>query len=124
MKDFTRPKKPPIEFSIDDDVFLCTPEVTVGAATQLAQMANEKNDMQRMLMLGELLDLIMFPASAQLFIARMRNPENPITNEQLGDVLEWLMEQYGERPTRPSPASSSGGSDTGTESTAGVQLVG
>src|SRR5688572_6783834 len=124
MKDFTKPKKPPIEFTVDDDVFLCTPEVTVGAAQQLASMAEEKDNVKRMLMLGELLDLIMFPDSAARFSARMRNPEHPITNEQLGEILEWLMEEYGERPTKPSPPSSTGDGDTGTDSMVGVQLVG
>lgn len=67
-------------------------------------------------------DMVLLPDDAVRFKARIASVDNPVDLTQVMDIMTWLMELYGKRPTQQSPDSSSGlptGTD-GTISTAGV----
>jgi hypothetical protein len=67
-----------------------------------------------------LVELTLEDESAARFIARMSDKADPIGLTQIMDLMPWLMEQYGMRPTKPSEDSSaiSTNPDGGTNSTA------
>lgn len=69
---------------------------------------------------ADLFRLILNDESITVFLARMRDRDNPISLTQVTDILPWLMEKYGMRPTGPSESSSDGSAPpaSGTSSTA------
>ncbi len=127
MKDFTR-KRSKIEFQIDDDVFEASPAIPADILTDfVVQFAGVENlpALKRVEALTEVLSMVLKPESFERFAARKKDRDNPIDLEQINDIIVWLMEQYGQRPTRPSQVSSSGQSspEPGTSLT-GTTLVG
>lgn len=120
MPDFTvaHPTEPK-RFRVDGDVFECAAVLPAGASRDLVSIAGADLHTQ-VTLLGSFLDSVMLPDSAERFARRMRDPLHPITDDQVGDVIVWLIKEYGKRPTTPSPSSASGSGDGGTTSMAGA----
>lgn len=110
-KDFTR-KRRTITFRIDDDVFEATPAVPAGV---LVEFANSFTDVNAKAGPAEsfgtvmaVLEMVLLPESFKRMAARADDLSNPVEIDQLSDVLLWLLEEYGLRPTQPSSNSSTG----------------
>lgn len=121
MMDFSIGRKS-IPFKVDDDIFEAVPdiatELAMEYADQLEQLLKPKEqtlDLQKEVVYSTL-RLVLFPESADRFIARLRNQENPIGQERFTKITQWLLEQYGMRPTEQDSASSTGSEsqDSGT----------
>lgn len=126
MKDFTR-KRTEIKFKIDEDVFEAAPAIPADILTNfVVKFADVENlpALKRVEALTEVLGMVLKPASFERFQERKKDRENPIELEQINDVIVWLMEQYGQRPTMPSPVSSSGqlSPESGMNSTEVIQV--
>lgn len=145
IQDFSLPKREPIRFKIDDDVFEAVP--TVGAEvmrdvigmTDTIKLMSEGQDTANVspekltkaadgvkthtARALQFLDMVLLPDSALRFAERMRSLENPITLEQTLQVWTWLIAQYSGRPTEPSSPSANGHGGTGTSSTAGAPVA-
>lgn len=109
VRDFTRVVD--VRFRIDDDIFVGKRGIaafklmTFGAlfdGLSATDVMSNPDAFIKMFM------LILEPKSAARFIERLDSDEEPITLEQVMDVLPHLMEQYGLRPLEPSPSSSDG----------------
>lgn len=112
IKDFTEDKEPK-RFRIDDDVFESAASLPVGVVRKFLKLRRTPVDgddaeqvEDQMLDVTRILDAVLFPASAERFAARLDSVTEPISTKQLKNVMEWLMEEYGERPTPPSSTSS------------------
>jgi hypothetical protein len=123
MRDFSK-KRTDIFFRVDDDVFQAArgvpAEVLLGFATEFQNMDTTTTVDQQLKAFRALLDVVLMPESLERFNERMRDRENPIEIDQVEEIVTWLMEQYGLRPTEPS-FSSPGGPPvpaSGTSSTA------
>jgi hypothetical protein len=70
------------------------------------------------------LGLVLLPDSAAAVAKRLGDLENPIELEQASEVMIWLLEKYGLRPTQPSSNSAGGPVSpvSGTNSTDVPQL--
>lgn len=150
MKDFSHSvKREPIMFKIDDDVFYAAPEIgaellrpmmvnqVAGLDPKVLKAINDGNvdsiSQEQMLDLVQnmqnkteqamqFLDLVLMPESATRFSERMKSTVNPITLDQAGDVYQWLLGEYGKRPTKPSTSSSAQSQGSaGTSLTDGAQ---
>ena len=121
MKSFTSSQGPAHQFDIDGEVFNCATELPAGAAKLLAQMA-VATDVQRMLKVSEFLDMVLLPDDAQRFATRLSDPVRPISIATYGAIIEWMLEEYGMRPTQPSGSSASSPMNGGTSSTDGVPV--
>jgi hypothetical protein len=139
IKDFTK-ERSRVLFRIDQDVFEATPALApevafelmdLGPQIQLATQSNDdevatrRNSRQTMKLISDVLAKIMFPDSSARFVERMSSVTEPIDFEQLMSVIQWLLEQYGLRPTE-SPQDSQSGSENpaaGTPSMAGPSPV-
>lgn len=125
FKDFTK-KKPPVEFQIDDDIFIAPSVLPVPTMQELADVAgsikNETDNKKLFEKLTGIYDVILTEKSAARFQERVKSKTEPIDINQLVDIMMWLLEEYGLRPTQPSSDSSPGApSETpGTPSTAGA----
>lgn len=124
MKDFSKKRKD-ITFRVDEDVFQAArgvpAEVLLGFATEFSGMDAETATVdQQLKAFRSMLEVVLLPESLERFNARMRDRANPIEIDQVEDVVTWLMEQYGLRPTE-APSSSPDGRSVpalGTTSTA------
>ena len=122
IEDFTEEIDPPKPFKIDGDVFYAVGAPPAGALLDLAELANMGEDPAKALgSVASFLDTILLAESAQKFAQRMRDPENPITQKQLMRILQWLIQEYGNRPTVPASSSQGGQASTGTPTTGTAQ---
>jgi hypothetical protein len=125
-RDFTRPRKR-ITFTIDDDTFEATPvlpgELLVEFVTAYNDTAKVESIAEHVALLKQALKFVLLPESYERFSARLKDRHNPIDDDQLADVVLWLLEQYGLRPTAPSQPSSDGSPspESGTSSTESTQ---
>lgn len=124
MKDFSKVRKK-IEFMIDGDVFEAAPavpaEVLIEYTQEFSGMDPEKIPIEQQLKaFRSILALTLLPDSLKLFTERMRDQQRPIEIDQISEVITWLFEEYGLRPTELPTDSSSGQPDpvSGTPLTA------
>lgn len=125
VRDFTR-KRTRLLFRIDDDLFEAAPALP---GKTLGTFASRFSDIQKapvakqLDIFAEALGLVLLPESNARFQKRLDDLEQPIELEQASDVITWLMEAYGHRPTEPSSPSSTGPASpvSGTSSTDGQQ---
>lgn len=126
IRDFSSPRRS-IKFRVDDDVFEAAPDIAAelvleyaGKAEQLERLEQEnvQPDQQRDLV-HSLFRMVLFPESADRFIARLSDPTRPIGHRKIAEITQWLFEEYGLRPTGSDSASSTGSEnqDAGTSST-------
>ena len=129
MKSFSR-SRPKIQFDIDGDVFTAAPGLPAGTLAEFgiryADAVSDSGIKQQYDSLSAVIRLVLLPESYERFTARMTDSERPIDLEQLNEVIVWLLEQYGLRPTGPSSVSSNGSPalGPGTSSTDGAQAAG
>jgi hypothetical protein len=137
MKDFTRQARV-VEFQLDDDTFRGKPhlpaQTMIDFTLKVGEMEDEKSatPQQGFDTMMECLEMVLMPDSYKLFRSRMKDPEAevsadaasapgfvPIELEQVTEILDWVMGEYGLRPTKPSEDSSAGPSspESGTNST-------
>ena len=121
-RDFSR-KRETISFTIDGEVFEAVPalpgDVLAEFAVRFSGTEDSDDLIVRLSQWKAALELVLQPESYARFTARMKDSERPIELEQSSEVIVWLLEQYGMRPTQP-PLPSSDGSpspELGTNST-------
>ena len=125
-RDFTKKRKR-LDFTIDSDTFEAASVIPGDVFAQFVTTYNSRGDaddyQQTHDMLKHALSLVLLPDSYERFAARLKDHANPIDDDQMGDVLLWLLEEYGMRPTQPSQPSSDGPAspEPGTSSTESTQ---
>lgn len=128
MKDFSRERKK-IEFQIDDDVFTAKSPIPAQTLIDFAAKFTSLNQAstveEQLAAFNGVLELVLMPASLETFTRRMSDAEEPIAIDQVEEIITWLFEEYGMRPTEL-PSDSSDGQpspDSGTNSTENTQDV-
>ncbi len=122
MRDFTRQPRV-IEFKIDDDVFRCHPRLSaqtlIDFTLEVEKLGDKMTSEQGIQTMIGTLKMVLVPDSYTLFHDRMSNSSNPIELDQVNAVIEWIMGEYGLRPTQQPDTSSAGPSSQvpGTSST-------
>ena len=110
MKDFTRERKE-IKFKIDADVFEAARaipgEILAEFATKFSGISDAPPSEHLPAMLGAV-EMVLVPESFKRFRTRLSDLENPIDIEQIGEVITWLLGEYGLRPTQLSSDSATG----------------
>ena len=112
LRDFSS-ARPDVVFTADGDEFRAPGNLPVMTLIEFSERSQEATVANRQL-LPELFRLILYPDSADLLIGRMRDKDRPIGLEQAMDIIPWLLEQYGLRPTEESSDSSAGSRDPGS----------
>lgn len=122
-RDFSRTRKR-LDFTIDADTFEAAAVLPGDVFAEFVTLYNSTGDaedyQQSHDMLKQALQLALLDESWQRFAARLADKERPIDDDQMSDVVLWLLEEYGLRPTQPSQDSSDGSAspESGTSSTA------
>jgi hypothetical protein len=126
VKDFTRQHER-IRFRIDGDLFEAARALPGKTLTEFATRFETIGAMPVGAQVDAILDalgLVLLPDSAAAVAKRLGDLENPIELEQASEVMIWLLEKYGLRPTQPSSNSAGGPVSpvSGTNSTDVPQL--
>lgn len=111
IRDFTK-KRNDISFRVDDDLFHAArgvpADVLMDFATEFSGMSLSTPVDQQLKAFRSVLELVLLPESLERFNKRLRDRENPIEIDQVEQIITWLMEQYGLRPTEQPSSSPSG----------------
>lgn len=129
IHDFTV-EKPRVQFKLDGDIFTGVRDIPAVQAMEFSghadKLHNDDVSMdERVAGFMDILRLLLVPESAELFIARLKDPLNPIGVQTMLKIVPWLFEQYSLRPTTPDSGSStgSGNPESGTNSTVSTSGV-
>jgi hypothetical protein len=125
-RDFSRTRKR-LNFTVDGEEFESTPGlpgdiyaefVTIYSSTGEGKTYQEQHDA-----LKQALSLVLLDESWAGFEACLPDKKRPIDDDQMSDVVLWLLEEYANRPTQPSQPSSDGqpAPESGTSSTENTQ---
>ena len=113
----------PITFKMENDVFECLPDIPLDMLVDLADIASVEKGKEQIEKVKELFDAVMtHDSAAKLRERSAKGATQPIGSRLLTQVLPWLLEVYGLRPTEPSSDSADGSDDTGTSSTDGASV--
>ncbi len=121
-KDFSRKRKR-LVFTIDDDTFEAASTLPGDIYAEMVVKYDGIDNVDAYQgqhdLIKDALQLALLPESFERFSARMKDRANPIDDGQMADVVMWLLEEYGLRPTQPSQPSSDGPAspESGTSST-------
>lgn len=112
FKDFTKKKKR-VEFKLDDDVFVAPSVLPVPVLQELAEAADGLKTAgasagETLAKVVGVFDIILAEAPAARLRERIKSKDEPVDLEQITDIMLWLLEVYGLRPTEPSSDSSAG----------------
>jgi hypothetical protein len=124
----------PVEAEIGGDLFIAPPVIPpavlgemLDAGERVAEIQNTKGLSQKdqldqvMKTVDEVFGLVLVPDSGKLFHERLYSRTNPLDlMREVMPALEWLIEEFTDRPTEPSPPSTTGPVDGGTTSTPGA----
>lgn len=112
----------PIRFKMEDDVFECLPDIPLDVLADMAEFAAGKTSgKESILRVYDLFDAVMTHDSAAKLRERAgRGSQQPIGQRLLTQVLPWLLECYGLRPTQSSSDSVPGSDDIAITSTDGA----
>jgi hypothetical protein len=124
IRDFTN-RDTTIKFKIYQHVLEAAPELPLGAMTQIAKLQNlraaiDENGLESIL---DILDIFVLDDSMQIIRGMVNDKKKPFGVRHMMELVPWLLEEYGLRPTQPSSPSSTGSVDgeTGISSMDGVQ---
>ena len=125
-KDFSKKRKR-LTFTIAPDEFEAAPALPGDVFAEFVTLYNSRADVdtykEQHDLLKQALELALLPDSWAKFAARLQDKTNPVDDDQMADVVLWLLEEYGMRPTQPSQPSSDGPAnpESGTPSTESTQ---
>lgn len=119
-----------ISIRIAPDNFKLYPEIPLDSMMEIVKIAKNKegpdSNTDRFNQLLSLLEAVMYPEDYDRFIQRTKpgtreNPNtHPIGLRHIMNMLPWLMEVYGLRPTQQSSESADGSNETDINLTEGV----
>lgn len=92
-------RKDPIEFSIDGEAFVFTPQKLAGAFLDVVEGGDETGASYDWFLGG------LSQEQKQRIVDRLGNPEDDFDLGQLGEIIQALAAQVAGRPTTPSRAS-------------------
>lgn len=129
IPDFTRKRKP-VRFRLNGRVFTAVPAVPAQIMIDFAGKFSGMDPAttspeQQLAAFGSVLELVLPAEELTAFNTMMRDMIEPVDMEQVDEIISYLFERYGMRPT-PQPGDSSPGlpaPEYGTASTDSVQAV-
>jgi hypothetical protein len=108
----------PIEFKVDDDVFVAYPPSAGQMALMLAAQADSRDAAESVAGIIDFFDGMLEEDARETFRRRLMDRDDPFDFDMVNDIMEGLIEEWSARPTKsPSVSATSRGSG-GPRSTA------
>lgn len=124
FKDFTGDADP-IRFKIRDEIFTCLDDIPIARIGELAKIANSDDVADMGAKMLTLFQELLEEESFERFKSSILTGKPVVVGvTRIRDLVPWLLEQYGLRPTVPSSGSGTTSSESGGSSTDGALLVG
>jgi hypothetical protein len=98
-------------FYIEDELFEAAPGLPVDQGMEFVHLAEQwqvDEPEKAKALARELFSKVLLPESMERFAARLGDMERPVELTQLPEIITWLLERFGFRPTGESPDSSTG----------------
>ena len=90
----------PVTFKLHGEEFTCQANVPGKVLLDLVEKAaQDETGASGAVMVNTFFKAVLLPESYERFDILAKNPDKIVTVETLGQIVEWLMEQYAERPT-------------------------
>jgi len=103
------PNAEPITFRLHNEDFTCRPEIPGKTVLNLvARSSDENNPGAAANVVTDFFKTVLVTESRERFDALTEDPDRIVTMETLSKIIEWLVEQYTDRPTERPEASLSG----------------
>lgn len=111
-----------LTFDLNGQNFTCLTDLPGGMLLDWTEKAADPKitELEQAQFAAQFLEDVLDDESAVRFNEGLHSKTDPITADQMGDVLNWLVEVYMGRPTEPALPSAPGQSNTGRTSTAPV----
>lgn len=127
MRDFSK-KREPIRFRINGAELTAKPAIgmaTVQRVIRLNEEMAQASGSEKLARLSDLFGMLLHSKSKDAFDAVLADEDDPVDADQLLEMLNFVMEKQGLRPTVPSSASSESPDDgkPGTPGADGVSPV-
>lgn len=101
FKDFSDDRKP-VLFSAQGERYEAFPALSIETVQELTLIANGIDESNILDGLDKFFSMVMDDDNLIRIKAQMRNKANPLTTTQAVDVMNWILEQYGLRPSQSS----------------------
>lgn len=112
----------PITFQVYGRVFRCVPALQGRTMLYFMSMSSSDDGAESARAIEEFFKTVIYPADQEawdkLSTSNDLEASTIIDMKALSEIMEWLVEQYSERPTKPSPPSAPGEVITGPGPTA------
>lgn len=103
------PNAEPIMFRLYNEEFTCRPEIPGKTVLNLvARSSNDEDPGAAANVVTDFFKTVLIPESRERFDTLTEDPERIVTMDTLSSIIEWLVEQYTDRPTERPEVSSSG----------------
>jgi hypothetical protein len=126
FRDFSK-KRRPVYFMLngptpEGERFDCYPALALPSLQEIALISGNMTAENATESFVEFFKVVLQPESAERIEAKLNDRLYPLEIEQANEIMTWLMEVYGLRPSQPSSDSSAGSptDDAGTPSGAGA----
>lgn len=123
VKDFSR-KRPRIVIRLDGEEYDARPAIGLPTLqrVQAIQRKYKNPELDKSGMFAEMFEVLLKTDDAARFLVKLQNEDEPVDVDQLQEMVAYVMERNGGRPTGESSASADGSSNevSGTPSTDGV----
>jgi hypothetical protein len=117
VRDFSAPRKK-VVFRMEGDLFHGVPDLPGEAMLELAEQFSQIEQMKigdpRMReLVHQQMRLVLVDEDYEVYARRLSDRKDPISLSQTLQVIPWIVEQYGLRPTQPSSDSAPGSQSEG-----------
>jgi hypothetical protein len=108
---------PPLGFALNGEEFSCRQAMSGAALLDFVRRADSNSGGAAAEAIVEFLNTALEEDDAIRFDAMIKDPDQIVDVETLGEIAGWLVEQYTTRPTKARSRSASGRSNGGRTST-------
>lgn len=125
FKDFSRPERR-VTFKVGSYEYEAVAAVPLGLAFDMARISRTfggDDSEAKLNSLWQFFDAALIGDGGQQIQKQAYDKTDPLDMNQLMNIMQWLLEVYGLRPTEPSSISSTGSRESGTSSTDGAPLA-
>jgi hypothetical protein len=88
-----------ITFKLHDEEFTCRGEIPGKTVLNLVAKSSSENPGETAEVITGFFKTVLIPESHERFDALTEDPDRIVSMETLSSIIEWLVEQYTDRPT-------------------------
>ena len=108
----------PLKFLLDDVEYTALPPTETQFALMMAAMSDDRPTEEGIAAILDFFLGMFSPEEAAMLKQRLRDRDDPFNFQNMYDILAGVVEEWTERPTKPSNASTPSRPSTGRKSTA------